>query len=719
MKLKRIVNFGLAVLLLLAGMAGPSQVRPVHAAGIWYVAPGGDDLNDCMSPSSPCATINAALDKGGAESTIKVAQGVYPGHVSVWATTSLLGGWNKDFTEQSDLSIIDGQRTQQGLSVEGLSTFITVDHFLIRNGNAKTEYDPGGGGGILNNGQMTLSNSVVTNNTADGGGGIWNGGALIINNSYIGSNSGRTGGGIGQFYGYKLEITNSTIANNAASYGGGIYSYYQENVFLNNVTIVNNTATVLGGGIMIEDHFPEGIVIRNSILANNAGPASSPDCSAILNSQGYNLFKDTTGCAIVGDLTGNLTGVDPHLSPIVIEHGYYPLASNSPAIDAGNPGGCLDNQNTPLLTDQRGMGRVGRCDIGAYESGLATDLKVNGVFRPGGQVTYTLQVHSELPAAFTDVIVTDALPDVLTLVPGSLTFTNGAGQADGNSIQWKGTVSNSPQTVISFAAVISEVGTYWTEITNMARVAWGSTSILEAASFDTISRAYLPICLTRFCSDYFDDFSNPASGWSVINNANVRSQYKAGEFRVNSKVPNYYLFRAPTICEHQDYTVEVDVRWTQTYTEASVGLIFGITPNFDQFYMFIIETVPLGEGYHLYRYDSSGFVFIGGYNTSDLPINSGTASNHLKVTRLGNQITAEANGSRLETWTDTTITGFTGAGLVSSASDKQHVTDAYFDNFRVTALYGVGAAATNEGQAAPTIGLDGMLNLILPFEDLP
>ncbi len=132
----------------------------------------------------------------------------------------------------------------------------------------------------------------------------------------------------------------------------------------------------------------------------------------------------------------------------------------------------------------------------------------------------------------------------------------------GNSIQWKGTVSNSPQTVISFAAAISEVGTYWTEITNMASASWGGASISDEASFDTISRVYLPICLTRFCSDYFDDFSNPASGWSVINNANVRSQYKAGEFRVNSKVPNYYLFRAPTICEHQDYTVEVDVRWT-------------------------------------------------------------------------------------------------------------------------------------------------------------
>ena len=33
----------------------------VAAGGPWYVAPSGDDLNDCLSPSSPCATINGTI----------------------------------------------------------------------------------------------------------------------------------------------------------------------------------------------------------------------------------------------------------------------------------------------------------------------------------------------------------------------------------------------------------------------------------------------------------------------------------------------------------------------------------------------------------------------------------------------------------------------------------------------------------------------------------
>ena len=38
-----------------------SSPGPVHALGPWYVAPGGNDGNDCLIPVTPCATINAAI----------------------------------------------------------------------------------------------------------------------------------------------------------------------------------------------------------------------------------------------------------------------------------------------------------------------------------------------------------------------------------------------------------------------------------------------------------------------------------------------------------------------------------------------------------------------------------------------------------------------------------------------------------------------------------
>jgi hypothetical protein len=53
------------------------------------------------------------------------------------------------------------------------------------------------------------------------------------------------------------------------------------------------------------------------------------------------------------------------------------LLAGSPAIDGGNPGGCLDHLGAPLLQDQRGLLRLVdgnqdgtvQCDVGAVEFG--------------------------------------------------------------------------------------------------------------------------------------------------------------------------------------------------------------------------------------------------------------------------------------------------------------------------------------------------------------
>jgi hypothetical protein len=71
-----------------------------------------------------------------------------------------------------------------------------------------------------------------------------------------------------------------------------------------------------------------------------------------------------------------LNNTDPKLGTL----GYYggptqtiPLLSGSPAIDAGNPSGCTDEQGNLLKTDQRGQPRpdpedTGGCDMGSFES---------------------------------------------------------------------------------------------------------------------------------------------------------------------------------------------------------------------------------------------------------------------------------------------------------------------------------------------------------------
>jgi hypothetical protein len=84
--------------------------------------------------------------------------------------------------------------------------------------------------------------------------------------------------------------------------------------------------------------------------------------------------------------------IDPFLGTLQDNGGptfTHPLLSFSPAIDAGNPAGCTDQNNNLLTTDQRGVSRPQgvACDIGAFE--LEADgggvQEINIDIKPGSQ----------------------------------------------------------------------------------------------------------------------------------------------------------------------------------------------------------------------------------------------------------------------------------------------------------------------------------------------
>ena len=377
-----------------------------HAAGPWYVAPGGNDSDSCSSPAAPCATINGAIGKATSGDTILVATGVYTGSgdqvVLLDRNATLSGGWDTGFATQSGVSTIDGQGARRGMMVnEGITA--VVERFAVQNGYAWGYYGSGNGAGIRNGGTLTLNNCTISGNTSkDNGGGIANYGAITLNNSVVSSNTASEGGGIlnagvpgatmtlnnstvssntawqggGILNSYAvLTLNNSTIsANGATTNGGGIYSYGV--VALNNSTVSANTATYSGGGIRTT----EGTVtLRNSLLGGNTA-GNAPDCSGTIGSAGYNLVASTSGCTFSAS-TGDLTNVNARLGLLIGSPGYVPLLSGSPVINAGNPAGCTGSTG-PLTTDQRGAARVGRCDIGAYE--YTAPGPAAGIYASGG-----------------------------------------------------------------------------------------------------------------------------------------------------------------------------------------------------------------------------------------------------------------------------------------------------------------------------------------------
>ncbi len=108
----------------------------------------------------------------------------------------------------------------------------------------------------------------------------------------------------------------------------------------------------------------------------------------MITSAGYNLDSGTS-CALAG--TGDLVGVNPLLGALASNGGptqTHALQSGSPALNAGNPGGCRDANGAALSIDQTGRARPetagGRCDIGAYEVPAASSGSSGGGGGGGG-----------------------------------------------------------------------------------------------------------------------------------------------------------------------------------------------------------------------------------------------------------------------------------------------------------------------------------------------
>ena len=218
-------------------MAPASQ--PARADGLWYVAPGGDDANDCLSPGTACATINGAITKASPSDTIYVAIGTYTGSsdevVLLDKDATLSGGWDADFTTQDGTSTIHGEGLRRGITVNSGVTAM-IERFTVQKA---------AGVGIYNQGSLTLNNSTISDNT------------------------GMQGGGICNDYG-TLTLNNSTISDNAATYGGGIYN--AGTLILNNSTVSDNTAGGEGGGIC---NLGETLTLNSSTVSGNTASTSS------------------------------------------------------------------------------------------------------------------------------------------------------------------------------------------------------------------------------------------------------------------------------------------------------------------------------------------------------------------------------------------------------------------------------------------------------------
>jgi CSLREA domain-containing protein len=295
---------------------------------------------------------------------------------------------------------------------------VVISGLTIAGGHAQPEIsiagNPSFGGGVLNNGNLTLSHVVVTGSEASSGGGIHTTGHLTLISSSVSNNvTGASGGALQNDPNAITDVINSTFFANT---GSAVWA--DGPLFLEYSTIAFNDLRYSSGFAVTGALVPTGVsvVAFATIISNNGGS----NCVGVADG-GFNIDD---GLAVVGlcnfsQVTSTPGFTDPRLGSPGQNGGPTPtiaLQAGSPAIDfvprAAN--GCttyptLLNPTLVVTLDQRDVPRSGRCDIGAFEAvGVvgAPDTKPPVLTLPGDQ-TLSATSPSGAVATFTATAMDD------------------------------------------------------------------------------------------------------------------------------------------------------------------------------------------------------------------------------------------------------------------------------------------------------------------------
>ncbi|MEM8954446.1 MAG: cadherin-like domain-containing protein [Verrucomicrobiota bacterium] len=286
----------------------------------------------------------------------------------------------------------------RGGGIETLGGYPVLRNLIICNNSAG-----GAGGGIYHvNGTSALADLVIDRceiklNTANQGGGLYNEGEVSLSKVIVSGNSAGTGGGIYD-HGITTVPTDTTYLNvvisgndATSSDGGGLFLLALFNASLTtpstmtftNVTVTGNQADDNAGGLRLNilANVPNlsTVTINNSIIWNNRDSTGTGTASASISTNAQATITHSlvqSAAAIFAAATGPNDGgnnldadpdfeipLDPSTAPDIA--GNFRLIPNSPAGNAGNnallPAGTLtDLDDTDRI-------KVTTVDLGPYE----------------------------------------------------------------------------------------------------------------------------------------------------------------------------------------------------------------------------------------------------------------------------------------------------------------------------------------------------------------
>ncbi|MFN0138795.1 MAG: choice-of-anchor Q domain-containing protein [Pyrinomonadaceae bacterium] len=359
----------------------------VNHAGDTNDANVGDGV--CADSTGKC-TLRAAIQEANNDNYLDGINFALPllstieltlGELNVASKTRVVGPGARNLTIQRSTAA-----ATPNFRVFNLDEDIVLRGLTIKNGNVP---DGDGGGIRVRPGSIvTLSDIVVTGNSANRGGGIFNSGGLTLRRSLVNANTAVTNGDINGSGGGlfndepfgSADVVNSTMTENTAIAGGSIYNRGR-GLFLINATISHNNAVNFGCSVV---NAANGTATFLNTIVGMDNSLTISSLSGAFNSLGNNLITDarnSTGFAhgVNNDQVSNNNAINPLLGNLIDNGGQTDtraLLDGSPAINTGN--NCVYYGNCPqpippdyyLTSDQRiNRLRLGgnAVDVGAYE----------------------------------------------------------------------------------------------------------------------------------------------------------------------------------------------------------------------------------------------------------------------------------------------------------------------------------------------------------------
>ncbi len=396
------------------------------------LASGPLDLNSTGGTQSIIgSTAGLSVSGGGSSQVFKIDAGVTASLSALTITRgNSMGADGGGLVNSGNLTLTDclvtGNTAFTSGTGGGLENYgsATLTNCVLSGNSAGNE-----GGGLAGNGTTKLVNCAVTGNTAAAGGGLFMSGPTTLTGCTL---SGNTASGIAgglETLGGTVTLTNCTVAGNSADGGGGIYN--NGPLSLTNCTVTGNSGGAEGGGGLFNAHNPA--TLTNTIVAGNTNGSAAPsDIGGGINVSGtYNLIGTGGSGGLSNGVAGNIVGV---ASPGLATLAYYGGPTQTVALLPGSPAIGKGTKVAGVTTDQRGFPLDSPVDIGAFQvdsNALVVNTPFEGSGVPFGALDLAAAVRLADLEPGSHTITFDpkvfATPQTITLSSGQLELSNTSG----------------------------------------------------------------------------------------------------------------------------------------------------------------------------------------------------------------------------------------------------------------------------------------------------